>query len=654
MIRIDSPTDLVFTRLIFLTLLVAPAGFGAELPENCMPLSEIRQGMVGEGRSVIKGFKLESFRVEILGVEQGGLPGSSMILAILEGDKLESHGIVAGMSGSPVYIDGKIIGAVAYGWRFSQNPVAGITPIEDMLAIWDAGSSNAPGRTSQGSGRAGRLGASPPTGPAGSGGANNSFGGWDWMPQWEAYANPAGAGSTPEPLILYPTSPQVIDLSGGRPLEMIPLSAPLYISAVSPATLARLRPFMSARGLTLMNAGSSAGSNGRPTNPSPPLQAGSGIGIPIVTGDISMGSIGTVTYRQGDRILAFGHPAFSSGASDMPMAHAYIFDYMESYQWSFKLGETREIIGTIDQDRHFGIGGRIGPAPPRVPMVVNVSGEATFRPRAYHYSIWEDDIFLPQMAALLALPESYAASVASSGEQTVQCRYRIRLAGGRTIDKTLHNSSPRSSGATFLFSLSMLRDMFLLTDNPFGKVDFDSIEVDYSVQPGYGSETLRQVSPRYRSLKAGDTLELEMIWQPYRGLQYERTVRLEIPEDLAPGPYVVHVADSRVAQRIDQRHEPARFRPQNLSQTIDLAQRLDYPSNRLKVYLFRPSVDVALRSDSMQGLPPSIGGLIAATAPRDLQSPVTGALIATKELDFVFPVTARASFPIEIVKYLAK
>ncbi|MBI1784746.1 hypothetical protein HYR69_06335, partial [Candidatus Sumerlaeota bacterium] len=127
--------------LLLLGLDAASLGSAADsapkLPPDCMPLSEIKAGMTGEARSVIHGFDPASYKVEIIGVEMGALPGSAMILAKLEGEGLEKHGIVAGMSGSPVYIGGRVIGAVAYGWSFSYKPIAGITPIEHMMSLWD-------------------------------------------------------------------------------------------------------------------------------------------------------------------------------------------------------------------------------------------------------------------------------------------------------------------------------------------------------------------------------------------------------------------------------------------------------------------------------------------------------------------------------------
>lgn len=612
---------------------------GASLPDDCMPLSQIKTGMIGEARSVVHGFDLEKYKVEILGVEEGALPGGSMILARVDGPGLENHGIVAGMSGSPVFIDGKVIGAVAYGWGFAFHPYAGITPIEQMMNVWnriDEKKEKPKSRRGAGGGRS----------------ASQAATGWDWTPDWEAYRAQTSLGAGPEPVHLKPHSSGVIKEIGSEPIDLVPLSSPIFISGATSATVTKLQTFFASRGLTLFDGGSSAGSKENPHTASPPMVAGSALGVPIMTGDVTMSSIGTVTYRQGNKLLAFGHPMFFEGPSNAPMAQAYMFGYMQSYNRSFKLGEVREIVGMIHQDRQFGIGGVFGEAPERVGVKVRVGGKAAAHPRDYSFSIWKNPDFLPQLAGIAAVQELFAGSVAEGGDLTTNCNYSIKLADGQIIKKRLRDSS--QSGSTAVFSISMLRDLFMMVNNPYEEVDVDSITMDIDTQAGFRVDSLVQAMPRYDRLKPGDSLEIDTLWQPYRGEKYTRRVRVALPKDLRPGMYAIHLADGDAAPRIEQRNEPARFMPTDADQVISLAKRLNYPLDELRVYLIEPSLGLSVKSESMQGAPGSIETLMQSTAASDIQAPIVGRLLSVTKSDFDFPITARASFPLEVVSYVAQ
>lgn len=632
MVRLFVSLSLIF---------VGSAAFAVELPDDCMPLSEVKVGMIGEARSVVSGFEIEPFKVEIMGVEKGALPGGAMILARMEGKYLENHGIVAGMSGSPVYINGKIIGAVAYGWTFAYRPYAGITPIEDMLTVWNKIDEFKPGPKAKGK-LAGYRGT-----PSGASAAM----GWDWQADWEAYQQRNGLGAAaPEPVSFRPTSPELVKAFGTEPIEMVPLTAPIFVSGASSRTMTQLQNFFGSRGLSLFPAGASGGSNEDPEKPSPDIEAGSAIGVPIMTGDMTVSSIGTVTYRQGDKLIAFGHPMFFEGPSNAPMAKARIFGTMQSYNRSFKLGESREIVGMIRQDRQFGIGGVFGDAPERVDVKVRVHGDGVSHPREYKFSIWESPDFLPQLAGIAAIQESFSGSAAQGGELTLECSYDIGLADGRHIKKRLTESSQFAS--TVPFSLSLIRDLFMLLNNPYEQVDLESVTLDLRATPGFRIDSLVKAVPRYGRVEPGDKLEIDTLWQPFRGEKYNRRISVTIPKDIRPGSYVVHVADADTATRIDQRHEPASFMPLDIDETVEVAQRIDYPTDHLKIYLLAPQIGVSLRSDSLEGIPSSIQTLMESTAAPEIQNPVMGHVLSIDETRFDYPIVARASFAIDVVSYI--
>lgn len=629
-----------FAVLVLLGFAAGPDRVRAEEPTSTapsiMPLSEIRPGMKGEAHSVLHGFDLEKYEVEILGVERGGLPDTSMILCRIEGPSLENHGVVAGMSGSPVYIDGRLIGALAYGWGFAYHPYGGITPIEEMLPLLDRLEEDA--KTSASSGSSAR-----PT-------AASSSVAWDWMPEWESYKHLRGGVPAPEPYSFRPDSPEARRVLGDEQLTLVPLASPFFLSGASRRTATRLQEYFSGRGYHLMDAGSSAGSNEDPETPSPPIVGGSAVSMPLMTGSITLAATGTVTYREGNKLLAFGHPAFGSGITNAPMANSYTFGYMQSYGRSFKLSESREIVGAIRQDRQFGIGGLFGEDPPRMDVTVNIKGGAAVAPRTFHYSVWEDRNFLPILTAFVAVPESISAAVSDGAEATARAKMTIRLDDGREITRNIVASSQSGVGMQIAFPL--LRDLFLLMSNPFEQADLDSIDIDIEVEPGFRQETLIRARSRYDQVEVGDKVLLDLLWQPYRGEKHTERIEIPIPQDLKPGPYILHLADGNGSQAVDVVHDSGRFAPTNFAETVEVAQSLDYPSDRLRAYLFRPALGVSLRGDAMEGMPGSIQTLVRTSAPPEVLSPVIGEQLAVHEFTYDSPLQARASVAIEVVRYL--
>lgn len=630
-----NPTGLI--RLLAVATIFAMGGMPAkagDLPADVMPLSEVKAGMKGEAYSVVHGFELSRYEVEILGIERGGLPGTDMILATVEGPGIGQHGIVAGMSGSPVYIDGKIIGAVAYGFQFAYRPIAGITPIEAMLPMLDMleepeeQTAGAPGQRT--------------SGPA--------FG-WDWSPAWEAYAGYEAVPGREQGFSLKPTAPELVKVVGSDPLQMVPLHAPFYVSGLSGSVGPELKSFFAARGLSLMPMGSSAGSNEAPAEPSPPMVAGSALAIPIMTGDLTISAVGTATYRSGNKILGFGHPGFSRGEMNAPMAQASIITYMQSYALSFKLAESRELVGSVTQDRRFGIGGVFGEPPPRIDVQVKVGGGAANPAQTYNYSVWQDRDFAP-MFAMVALSESIGAATAPGGEVTGECTYRIRLADGREIVKTDRSASQGGLGVRF--ARPLMQDMFLLMRNPFEQADVESIQVEVQIDPGFGADELLSAKPRYDRLESGDSLVVETRWRPYRGAEYDRTLTLDLSDELKPGTYVVHLADAATAQRIDQIHNRGQFRPRNFEQLLELTRALDYPDHEFRVYVFEPALGMSLQGEPVEAIPGSILTLLARSTSSHLADPVIGRVIQTETFDSDKPLGGSATFLIEIAPYLPR
>jgi hypothetical protein len=622
-----------------------PADAPPPLPADCMPSRELRPGMIGTGRTVFQGFKPEDFKVEILGVQRSAMAHGNMIVARLSGKFLENHGVVAGMSGSPVFVNGRNIGAVAYGWSFAYKPYCGITPIEQMWTVWQAigrkGLTMAD-QEARGLQRLGLPGDAPLT--------LTGNGAWDWQRDWQRYRAPLDGKAEPltSALSFRPDLPEFEGLQG----EMRPLASPLLLSGASARTEARLRNWFGAQGFEVMGAGSMAGSADAEVTqrePAPEIEDGSALGIPIVTGDLSLGAIGTVTYRRGDKLIAFGHPMFAQGGVRAPMAAAYIFGFMQSYQRSFKLGETREEMGMVDQDRLFAIGGRFGPRAPRVPVRVKIGGEAAFRPRTYNYSVWNNHDMLPMLASQL-INEAYVSSVSEGGKLTARTHYTLTTTDGQRIEKTFFSSD--EGGVIDDAGFTLLYDLFLLLKNPFKEGEITGIEVQARIEPGMRADELIALDPEREEYERGETVRLVGRFRPYRGSEYQRVFELRLPERLDPDTYVIHMTDADGTLRVRKAHEPATFNPRSYEDVVRLAQAGTPETEAMHLWLFKPSIDLGVNGQTLTGTPPSLAGVMSATIPDDRQDQPVGQLILDKSYPVPAPVGGSLSVVVRVVDHI--
>ncbi len=402
-----------FTRfLVFTTILItfASAFANAQTPSpkapELFPLEDLRPGMKGTARTVFAGSDTQEFGVEVLGVLPG-FPGprQSAIIARLSGSNVEKTGVFAGMSGSPVYIDGKIVGAIAFSFPFSKEPIAGITPIKQMIDLFNKGSENLKGKEPRVV-------------------SFSQLAGTDWKP------------NLPKPSV--GSVSLLAPVSAGSPLmpllgqQMTPIATPLVFSGISQESLAAFAPQLVASGLLpVSGVGGSAAItpltefNG---NTFPP---GSSISVQLVRGDYSLAAAGTVTLRDGDRIYAFGHPFLSLGASDMPMSEASVVTVISNMNNSFKLAVPGRMVGSISQDRASGIFGLLGQAPKMIPVKVNLHTSRD-RIETYSYEI-ANDSFLTPLLLNITLFNTITSSERALGDSTISVKGEIKVKGQEPI-----------------------------------------------------------------------------------------------------------------------------------------------------------------------------------------------------------------------------
>ncbi len=378
-------------RRLVLTLFVTLVGVSALLSGATaqMGINEVRPGMVGVGRTVFDGTRVEEFKAHIIGVLENVIgTHRNLILAKLEGGPLANTGVIAGMSGSPVYIDGKLVGAVSYALgSFSKEPIAGITPIAEMTDSTSFSDIRPPGT---------KVKVEYPFTPESLTAAFRKALNWN------------------RPFADRPSDAQLTGVSaisglGGGEIGTLlrPIATPLVMSGFEPELAGVLGNAFREQGF-IPTGGSASGPRAGEAPYEGPLKPGDAVGVMLVGGDLQLGGTGTVTHIDGDRVYAFGHPMYNLGPIEFPMTRAYVYTVLPSLFSSMKLSTTGEIIGTVVQDRATAIAGKLGAGPNMIPVTVSLES-ARGPKQTFNFRVVNDQLFGPLMtyASILNTLGSY-------------------------------------------------------------------------------------------------------------------------------------------------------------------------------------------------------------------------------------------------------
>ncbi len=538
------------------------------------PLEDLRPGMKGSARTVFSGTETQEFGVEILGVLPG-FPGprQSAIIAKLSGANVEKTGVFAGMSGSPVFIDGKIVGAIAFSFPFSKEPIAGITPIKQMIDLFNKGSENDNLKPKE--------------------------------PRAVSFSQLAAADwklTLPKPAISAVSL--LAPMSAGSPLmpllgqQMIPIVTPLVFSGISQESLAVFAPQLVANGLLPVSGvgGSAAITPLAEVNEStfPP---GSSISVQLVRGDYSLAAGGTVTMRDGDRIYAFGHPFLSLGASDMPMTESSVVTVVANTNNSFKLSVPGRMVGAISQDRASGIFGLLRQAPRMIPVKVNLHTSRD-RTETYSYEI-ANDTFLTPLLLNITVFNTITSSERALGDSTITVKGEIRVKGQEAIQIDRRFSA---SNAPIMAAGSIAAPVGSLLTSGFDDVQLDGITLDISSSETKYAGTLERITLDRTEVRRGEKIEVQAYVRTESGKQFVQRIPVQVPDDAALGQLLVFVGDGGALQE----GSPAKsFVPQDLSQLVRAINTVK-KSDRLYVKLFRITPGAVIGTSELPSLPPSV------------------------------------------------
>ncbi|HEY6242638.1 MAG TPA: hypothetical protein VIX17_01755 [Pyrinomonadaceae bacterium] len=550
--------------------LTAPVTNGPAL----FPLEDIRPGMKGTAKTVFSGTQPEEFGVEILGVLPG-FPGprQSAIIARLTGANAERTGVFGGMSGSPVFIDGKIVGAIAFSFPFSKEPIAGITPIKQMIDLFNKGSENQNDKPKES--RAVSF---------------SQLAATDWKPNL-----PKPAVSSVSLFAPVAADSPLLPLLGQ---QMTPIATPLVFSGISQEALAMFSPQLIASGLLPVS-----GAGG--TAPITPLAAhndktfpyGSSISVQLVRGDYSLAAAGTVTMRDGDRIYAFGHPFLSLGSSDMPMSECSVVTVIPNVNNSFKLAVPGQMVGSISQDRASGIFGLLGQSPKMIPVKINLHTSRE-RTETYSYEI-ANDTFLTPLLLNITVFNTITSSERALGDSTISLKGEIKVKGQDTIQIDRRFSANNSA---IMAAGSVAAPVGSLMASGFDDVQLDDITLDISSSDSKYAGTLERIALDRTEVRRGEKIEVQAYVRTESGRQFVQRIPVQIPEDAAPGQLLVFVGDGGALQE----GSPAKsFVPRDLGQLVRAINTVK-KSDRLYVKLFRITNGAVIGTNELPSLPPSV------------------------------------------------
>jgi len=439
-----------------------------------MKTSELQAGMHGYGLSVFKGTSPERFEVDILGVLHKARNGKDLIIAKLSGCGLEQTGVIAGMSGSPVYISNKLIGAVAFSWGFAKEPIAGITPVEDMFEIFN-----------------------------------------------------------------YSKSTNTLPILKGGWIEKNPqqfkrILTPLIVTGSSEDLLSLLYPELQKMGFEPVLGGESSSSvSSTEKQEFDNLIPGASVAVRLITGDFQLSGIGTVTWRQNDRILIFGHPLFLNGSCNFPVAESEIITVMPGYSSSFKIGSAGRIVGTAIQDRPTGVSCLIGKIPDMIPLSVKVSyGDIQ---RNFKCEIVDDASHFSFFTAFV-ISSALLRDKAAFERNALFLKFNIDLGDAGILEWTdLYSNLTAAENvwSSINESTSIIESLIY---NPFKSIKIKSIEVS-AIQADriQIADILNLKLMTDKDIFPGDEITLEVSFYEYQGNIKKTNITLKLPEDIPEG-----------------------------------------------------------------------------------------------------------------------
>ncbi len=587
-----APSSLSSRALALCLAFWSPVGAAPDI----FPLQEVRAGLIAVGRTVFEGEEIEDFELEVLGVyENFAGPDQDVILARLLGERMKHNGVVAGMSGSPVYVDGRLLGALAYRiGSFAKEPLAGITPIEKMLPVLDL----------------------PPAGAAAPRPAHVEPLRWslpllaedavarvDFLP---ANAPPALGlgGELPRALrALAPagddTSRQVPDAA--RP-ALRPIDTPVFFSSLDARVLGAYSGALRDMGLLAVQGGG-GGSAAAPR--ATRFEPGSAIAAQLTRGDVEIAATGTLTYLEDGRVLAFGHPFLRGGATSIPFAPARVLMTVPSLDDSFKLAAPGDSLGFLSQDRLTAVGGRVGGSAPMIPIRLSVRS-AGAPPRQVDFEVFQDPLWSP-LVMEIAMAGSLVNALDFSLPATIELRASIRFEGHPEVKLVNVFSGPGAPVSVQQVATRYLASVFsLLYSNRFETPRVAALQADFLQRPERLFTVVEDVWLDAAEVRPGDLVTARVFLRPYLGERTHHDFEIRVPAGSPEGTLLVQAGGGQAFLRRDQQLLQKRLaQSESLDSMIQVLGELPR-SDVLYLKLMRRSEGALIKERLAPSLPPSV------------------------------------------------
>ncbi len=519
------------------------------------PLSEIHRGLHGTAYTVFEGTQPEAMDVEVLGLLHNAIgPHQDMILVRLHGTKPEYSGVVAGMSGSPVYVDGKLLGALAFRiGEFSKEPIAGVTPIGEMLEVRDEGQ--------------------------------------EQRSEFRDQGLKAAAAENAQEMV--------------KPIE-----TPLVFTGFSPEALTFWKEHAPALGLTPVAGIGGGGSVGHEMTPVVPgsVLPGSAVSAVLIRGDLEISATCTVTYVDPTQLLACGHPITQFGPVSMPMTKAEVVATLPSSYNAFKIINTTETVGSFTEDRETAIRGQFGKAARMIPLTVHLAqdGESE-KPRTLHLEVIDQEQLTPS-AVMVSVFQSLAQRNGYAVETTYRVRGTVKLAGYPVV-KFENLIAPTDLAPANLMAALVLGEQFnRLYANAARRTPIESVDVDVDAIPGRRTVQIESAQAGATTVHAGETISVETTVRPWRGESKNIRIPVTLPATLPDGPVRLLVSDGGTLDRLMQ---PPQFGGSTLDVSATITQLNNLHANdRLYVTLLAPDAQAAIDGRTLTALPISMANVL--------------------------------------------
>jgi hypothetical protein len=556
----------------FLAALILLTGLSAAKAQDMpaiFPLSQVQAGMKCVVYTIFTGDEIEKVDLVVLGVLHNALgPKQDIILVQLLGEKVEHTGVVAGMSGSPVYFEGKLVGALSLKLgAFTKEAIGGVTPIENMLDVEKAPE------------HAANVAASAASAPAISAQQTNTGNLFsaERIPLPENFARQTSAG-------------------GGQ--FLVPIETPLISTGLYPETIAQFSKQLSGWGMTMMAGGTAAASA-----EDAQLKPGDMVGVELIRGDLSITPGCTVTTVDHGKILACGHPIFSFGNVSMPLARAHVLTTLASAMASTKIITTGGTIGTLTQDRVTAIGGRLGDGPPMIPVDVTLLvGDAQ---KQFHFEVIES----PQLTPLLVALATYNGIVgnAAYGEgSTLQLDGEIAIKGHTTVElKDLFAPTDVPVPGGFFVATDVQAIFSQIYSNPYEIPHVAGIHLRVTALPERRAATIDDAWVEANEVRPGETVNVKVQLRPYRGAAFVQEFPIAIPMQAARGPLQLVISDAETVNRtVQSLAASSQGQLPGLEELIKLMNR-EHQNDRLYATLLQPTPTLMVEDKIMPNAPAS-------------------------------------------------